>query len=199
MFFVSLAASCAAKPALHRSTPPSKPAGTQLSGAYSNLKAIGTSSHIIYSDPKTGKLLWTADVAYSEAQSGQTQSDVTATLHDVHGKLYESGKPADRFAAPLVIADNAHHTVTATGGVTVTSITQAGTTLRCDKMTWYSGENKLIGVGHVVFKKGGITQTMPSFQADTRLRTIVSPAPGLARASRMPIHTHYAARPPQRK
>lgn len=193
---MSVPASCAAKPVGHHSpsgTAPSN-AGTHGSAAYSNITAVGTSSHIIYSDPKTGKLLWTADVAYSEAQSGQSQSDITAILHDVHGVLYASGKPADRFTAPVVTADNAHHTVTATGGVTVTSITQAGTTLRCDKMTWYSGENKVIGVGHVIFKKGGITQTMPSFQADTRLKQIVSPAPGLGAASRAPIHTHYAGR-----
>ena len=163
------------------------------------MKAVGTGSHITYSDPKTGQLLWIADVAYSEAQSGQTQSDITAILHNVHGVLYSLGKPADHFSAPLVTADNSRHTVTATGGVTVTSITQAGTTLRCDKMTWYSGENKIIGVGHVVFKKGGITQTMPSFQADTRLKKIVSPAPGLAPESGTSIHTHYAGRGPSHR
>jgi len=149
-------------------------------------------SHLTYVDPKTGKTLWTADVENSEAQTAQNTSDVSAYMHNVRGVIYDGGQPADHFTAPLVTADTKNHTITATGGVTVTSITQVGTTLRCDRMVWYTAQNRLVGVGHVVFKKGGITQTMPSFQADTRLKRIVTPAPGLAAAGKRPVHTHIA-------
>lgn len=189
--------SCAAKPA-ERRPGPAKPApqsaNSQDESAYSNLKAVATGSQITDTDTKTGRILWTAHVAYSTAQSGSTTSDLTATFHDVHGVFYAGGKPADRFSAPVVTADYKSQTVTATGGVTVTSITQAGARVRSDRMVWYSKENKLVGVGHVIFQQGGISQTMPSFQADTRLKKIVSPAPGIGGTLGRAIHTQIKER-----
>lgn len=142
----------------------------------------------MYDDPKTGKIAFTADFAYSVAQSVGKSNDVHAAWHDVHGVIYQNGVRANKFSAPIVVADNELRTVTASGGVAVTSITQADTSVRCDRMTWYMNKNLLIGVGHAVLRKGGFMQSAPSFQADTHLKSIVMPAPGLSGGARRPIH-----------
>jgi hypothetical protein len=150
------------------------------------MQTTETGGHIEYEDPKTGKLLWKVSFDHAELT---TVPNTVGNWHDVHGELYSNGLPADEFTAPLVTADNKKQTLTATGGVFITSKTQANTTLRCDRMVWYSDQKKLIGIGHAVFKKGGITQTMPSFQADTGMKKIITPAPDLGRPTGHAVHT----------
>jgi len=136
-----------------------------------------------FTDPKTGKTLWTAKVQRVEAVSKQEANAVFGTLHMVDGILYEDSVAADRLRAPTVTVDNSTQVVTATGGVVVTSLTQAGTQVTCDKMIYYAEKAKIAGTGHVVFKKGGFTQTGPSFAADVKLKSVIMPAPGTARSN----------------
>lgn len=150
--------------------------------------------NIVYADPKTGKTLWKVNFDAAEFRS----ADSAGEWHNVRGTMYSDGKPEDDFSAPLVTADTKTNVLTGTGGVIITSRTQADTKLTCDRMVWYSEQNKLIGVGHAVFKKGGITQTMPSFQADTKMKKIVTPAPGLGKPTGHAIHTHITHRPTAR-
>jgi hypothetical protein len=135
------------------------------------------SSQMTFVDPNTGKMLWKANVQQFEAQSLSSGS-VVGAMTNVDGILYENGTPSDRLRAPTVTADNASKVVTATGGVVITSLTQAATTMTCDRVVWYSSANKLIGHGHVVFKTGGFMQIGPSFLADTKMKNVVMPAPG---------------------
>ena len=134
-----------------------------------------------FTDPKTGRVLWTAKVGAIVATSGVEASAVTGVMHEVDGRLYQDGQPADEMLAPMVTVDNEKHVIAATGGVHVKSLTQADTTVTCDDATWYANDNKLIGRGNVVFRKGGFTQSGSSFAADTRLHSVVMPAPGLGR------------------
>jgi hypothetical protein len=145
----------------------------------SNIKAAAIGVHMKFTDPQTGKLLWTADVQRIEGISPAGQNEAQAVLHVVHGVLYQNSAPADHITAPIVHVDNATKIVIASGGVTVVSITQKGTSLTCDTVTYYAGTGHLIGVGHVVFHKAGFTQTSPSFAGDVKLKSVVMPAPGI--------------------
>lgn len=151
------------------------------------IQGVGTGITMTFTDPKTGKLLWTAKVKSIEAQSKTQGNDVSGTLHKVDGVLYQDGKAADTLIAPIVNVDNAKQTVIATGGVTVTSLTQANTRLTCDSVTYFAQKGKLIGRGNVVLTKAGFTQKGPSFAGDVRLKTVVMPAPGDASAGSRPV------------
>jgi lipopolysaccharide assembly outer membrane protein LptD (OstA) len=143
-----------------------------------------------FTDPKTGKILWTAKVRRVEAVSQQSASGVFGTLHVVDGVLYEDSVPADRLEAPTVTVDNATQQVTATGGVRVTSLTQANTRVTCDSMIYYAGKARIVGTGHVVFKKGGFVQSGPSFAADVKLKSVIMPAPG-SKSSSGAVHVEW--------
>jgi len=151
--------------------------GGSKSDVQSNIAGVASQVHMTFTDPKTGKMLWKASVGRLEAGPGGSGNDVIGTLHTVDGVLYEGGKAANRMLAPTVNIDNSNKIVTATGGVHVISLTQKDTDLHCDKAVWYINENKLIGTGHVVMHKATFTQTGPSFAADTRLQSVVMPAP----------------------
>ena len=139
-------------------------------------------------DPATGKLLWKATFQNAEAQPSASGS-VTGLLQGVTGVIYQNGKPVDNLTAPSVSVDGGKKIVKASGGVTVTSLTQKSTTLTSDTITWYTSQNKMIGLGHVVFKTGGFTQSGPSFLADTKIKNIVMPAPGYGHPA--PLHVSF--------
>ena len=154
--------------------------------AGNNVAAVASQVHMTFTDPKSGKVLWKATVGRLEAGPGSTDGGLVGTLHTVNGVLYEGGKAANRMIAPTVNVDNRNKIVTATGGVHVISLTQKDTDLRCDKAVWYITTNKLVGTGHVIMHKSTFTQTGPSFAADTRLQSVVMPAP--AGADSTPTH-----------
>lgn len=144
-----------------------------------------------FTDPKTGKTLWTARVKRVEATSHTKANDVFGTLHEVDGTLYQDSVPADRLQAPTVTVDNATQVVVASGGATITSITQADTKVTADTITYYSADGKIVGVGHVTFKKGGFTQKGPSFAADVKLKSVVMPAPNVPDGAASGVHAQW--------
>ena len=144
-----------------------------------NIKAAAIGVQMRFTDPQTGKLLWTADVDRIEALSPTNPNEVYGTLHNVRGILFQGGVAADHITAPIVNVDNATKVVVATGGVHVVSITQPGTSLTCDMVTYYAGTGHIIGQGNVVFHKSGFMQTSSSFAGDVKLKSVVMPAPGI--------------------
>ncbi|MDR3707692.1 MAG: LPS export ABC transporter periplasmic protein LptC [Capsulimonadaceae bacterium] len=155
------------------------------------IHGVGSGVTMTFTDPKTGKVLWTANVKRVEATSKANANDVTGTMHGVDGVLYQDSVAADRLQAPTVTVDNASQLVDASGGVTVTSLTQANTRITCDKMTYYASKAKIVGHGHVVFHKGGFTQKGPSFAADVKLKAVVMPAPGEPGSSKPGVHVDW--------
>ena len=145
-----------------------------------------------FSDPKTGKLIWTAVADSLNAQSGPGDSGVAGVLQNVTGTMYQKGVAVDRLKAERVTADQVSRTVSATGDVNVTTVGTEPTTMRCDRLIWNTGGNTMWGYGNVVLRRGGFIQTAPSFQADTAMRTVVMPAPGRSAPGRGPVRAVYA-------
>ena len=148
-----------------------------------NLTAKAANLSFSFVNEKTGKILCTGTTTTSTAGAGSTENDLYADLRNVRGVMYADNKPANSFTAPHVVAYNANKLVVATGGIRVVSLSEPGTWLTCDRMTYYAAQGKIIGTGHVVFKNTvqGFTQRGPSFAADTRLKRVVMPAPGMGR------------------
>lgn len=144
------------------------------------MQAIASNLTMKFVDPKSGKILWTAIVQDAQALSKSAPNATQVTMHTVDGTLYENSSPADRLLAPTVTVDNETQIVVATGGVKVVSLTHADTQVTCDRMVYYASKAKIVGTGNVVFRKGGFTQTGPSFAADVKLKSVVMPAPGTA-------------------
>ena len=109
-------------------------------------------------------------------QGTSTGGGFGGTLINPYAQLYQLGVPSAILTAPAAVASSRQGTVivTATGGVTVRSLTHPGTTLSADKMVWYAGQNKIIATGHVVYKDGktGARLTGPSMKADTQMQTV---------------------------
>jgi len=196
---LSMAVGCAqpkpvASPKTAHAAPPpaAKPVANADSGG-AGIAAVASQVQMTFNDPKTGKTLWKAKVGSLEARNPSDSSDdVVGTLHHVDGILYESGTPANRMISPTVNIDNVNKTVIATGGVHVISLTQTDTDLRCDRVIWNAATNQLIGVGHVIMHKETFVQTGPSFAADTRLKSVVMPAPSQATGeSSRKVHVQF--------
>ncbi len=154
---------------------------TALSFDNAEAQDAGVSAHssntqMTFDNPKTGVVLWKANAARMEGKFGAGANSGHGTLFGVIGTLFQDGKPAAKLTAPTVTADQGSGVLRASGGVTVVSLTQAEESLRCDKLIWYEASNRLVGTGHVLFRKGAFTQTGPSFSADTRLKTLYMPA-----------------------
>jgi hypothetical protein len=162
--------------------------GTKLDTIPQLFSATVGTSQMTFVDPKSGKILWKAIVQQFDAQSG-LNGGVIGVMKNVDGILYENGKAADRLKSAIVTADNQKRMVTASGGVTITSLTQAGTVLTCDSVVWYTAQDKMLGTGHVLLHTGGFTQSGPSFLADTKMKSVVMPAPGPG--SRHSVHAQF--------
>jgi hypothetical protein len=157
-------------------------------GGQNGLVGNATLPTLTFTDPRTGKLLWKATARTLNAQTGAA-SNVVGTMQDVHGVFFQNGVAADHITADTVSADQSSKEVTASGSVLVRSITDPTTSIRCDRVVWHADTNMMLGTGHVVFKKGGFMQTGPSFQADTRMRTLVMPAPSTGGKIRATLRT----------
>ena len=137
---------------------------------------------IRYVDPATGKPIWTGQASSSSGGPGGASGSVVLTMQNVHGTFYQNGVPVDRMTAPTVAALQLSGVtkVTASGGVTVQSISQPDSSMRCDTAVWSSATNQILGTGHVLLKKRGFTQQGSSILIDSKLRTASMPAPSLA-------------------
>ena len=147
---------------------------------------------IRYVDPTTGKPIWTGQASSSSGGPGGASGSVVLTMQNVHGTFYQNGAPVDRMTAPTVAAlqQSGVTKVTASGGVTVQSISQPDSSMRCDTAVWSSATNQILGTGHVVLKKRGFTQQGASILIDSKLRTASMPAPSMAAAGGR-VHAHF--------
>lgn len=97
-----------------------------------------------------------------------------ATLYN-KGKTNEDDRnaPAAELSADVVTADRPKRTLTATGNVTIRSLTEKGTpTIRADRMVWSFGNRTIVGDGNVLLTaEPNLKMPGKSFAADTRLRT----------------------------
>jgi len=105
-------------------------------------------------------------------------SEVTrkAVLTDFRAELFQNGKLTTTLVAPKVEADEGKRVLTATGGVTLTSLDR-GTTVKCAWVKWFARENRIVGDGGVrVVSKlvSGHRYEMEgaAFEADTALKSI---------------------------
>jgi hypothetical protein len=141
-------------------------------------------ANFTYSDPRTGKLLWTARADSVRAQTGVGANSAVGDLHNVVGTMYRDGIASDDMRATDVTADQSTRTVVATGDVFVSTIGPNPTTMHCDRMVWAIDRDTIVGAGNAVCRRGGLTQSAPSFEADTRMRSVVMPAPAAQTTAR---------------
>jgi hypothetical protein len=80
--------------------------------------------------------------------NAQTQS---GRLLKTRGRFYNDGKPAARFQAPEVDADQDRHEVVARGGVTLVSIEPAGLTVTARNVVWDTVSGTILLRGDVRF------------------------------------------------
>jgi hypothetical protein len=129
-------------------------------------------------DPKTGRLLWKATAKSVDAHTGVSGGAI-GDMHSAVATLYQHGFPEALLTAPIVSGDLAKKIITASGGVVVHTLGKGPkTTVKCDNAVWHSDTNIMIGTGHVVISGPGYIQAGPSFQADTKMQSVMIPAPG---------------------
>jgi hypothetical protein len=80
--------------------------------------------------------------------NAQTQS---GRLMKTRGRFFNQGKPAARFQAPEVDANQDRHEVLARGGVTLTSIEPAGLTVTARNVVWNTLSGTILLRGDVRF------------------------------------------------
>ncbi len=136
----------------------------------------GSAGQILQPDPKLpGRFLWKM---YVRGATGAAQGGgFLGTLTGVTALLYQHGLLSARMYAPTATGNSAQQVIVATGPgrVRVVSVTQPGTTLEADKMTWYARKNTIIATGNVVYHNGrtGLTMRVPgSMNADTVLKSV---------------------------
>jgi hypothetical protein len=134
-------------------------------------------------DPKRpGKYLWTlwSGPFSFQAPGGTGISAVQGVVKDVTATFYQNGVASAEMKAPEARGDNVQSAVVASGGVTVKSLIDIGTSIRADTVTWYATQNKVVASGHVHYVNGRTKMVIqaPVVVGDTMLRTIRSPRPG---------------------
>jgi len=97
-------------------------------------------------------------------------------LLDFSAQLYDNGKLTATMTAPKVVADTANRTLTATGGVTLTSIDKS-TVIKAEWMKWFPKQNKVVGNGGVkvtssMGTKDRYVMEGAAFEADTKLQSL---------------------------
>ena len=143
-----------------------------------NMSGSMQSPSIQIGDPKLpGKLL--ASITASGVSGTSEGAGALGDFTQVHALLYQQGRQAATFDAPIVhlSENNATKNVVAigTGGVVIVSLTEPGTRMTADVVTWYAGLNKIVARGHVVYCNGmGWIVHSPMMIADTRLHSVVT-------------------------
>ncbi|HUV04102.1 MAG TPA: hypothetical protein VMX94_03225 [Armatimonadota bacterium] len=118
-------------------------------------------------DDETGARVWEA--RFKEAIVSQTGKGAVVELREVEASLYRGGRIASKLVAPRVVADSRSREVRAAGGVKITSALDDASA-RAERLVWKSRQDKLFGVGGVQMKKGNLSVTARSFEADTALK-----------------------------
>ena len=157
--------------------PGTKKGANKKTSSVPSLSAVIQSPTLTIGDPKLpGKLL--AVVKAGGFSGSSADQSALGTMTQVHALLYRQGKPAATFDAPRahVTQNSATKNVVAvgTGGVTVVSLTEPGTRLTADVVTWYASLNRIVATGHVVYHnaKTGWDLQAPTMTADTQLRSV---------------------------
>lgn len=176
-FATSASAAPAKSAAQGHATP--KTASSDPMSLSEGLGVSGSQVSILQPDPKRpGKFLfkiWATGVT-----GASLPGTVQGTLSNVTAFLYQAGISTARMQAPRAFADSTKQSVVGSGGVRVWSLTQPGTTLSADKVTWLAQRNTVEAVGHVVYRSGktGLTIHVPRMTADTALKTFSSAGAG---------------------
>ena len=151
--------------------------GTNKKTSAPNLSAVIQSPTLTIGDPKLpGKLLAVVKAGGFSASSADQTS--LGTMTQVHALLYRQGKQAATFDAPRahITQNSATKNVVAvgTGGVVIVSLTEPGTRLTADVVTWYASLNRIVATGHVIYHnaKTGWDLQAPTMTADTQLRSV---------------------------
>lgn len=92
-------------------------------------------------------------------------------LSDFSAKLYDNGKMTTTMVAPKVTCDTINRVVTATGGVTMTSLDR-GTVVKAKWMKWFEKKQKVIGDGGVEIHSDVWNAKGAAFEADTALKSL---------------------------
>ena len=157
--------------------PGAKKAANKKTSAMPNLSAIIQSPTLTIGDPKLpGKLL--AVVKAGGLSASSADQTALGTMTQVHALLYRQGKQAATFDAPRahVTQNSATKNVVAvgTGGVVIVSLTEPGTRLTADVVTWYASLNRIVATGHAVYHnaKTGWDLQAPTMTLDTQLRSV---------------------------
>lgn len=173
--FLTLLA-CTSLCPLGGAAPPAKKGGKK-SASPPNLSAIIQSPTLTVGDPKLpGKLL--AVVKAGGFSGNSADQGALGNMTQVHALLYNKGTQAATFDAPVahISQNSATKNVVAvgTGGVVIHSLTEPGTRLTADVVTWYAGLNRIVATGHVVYHnvKTGWDLQAPAMTADTQLRSV---------------------------
>lgn len=146
--------------------PPVPAATGDEQGKAGALKAEFHGAKMTWDDEK-GARVWEA--RFKEAAASQTGKSAVVELRGVEAGLYRNGKIASRLVAPRVVADSRTREVKASGGVKVTSAIYDAS-VRAERLLWRSREDKLLGAGGVRMRKGNLSITARSFEADTALK-----------------------------
>lgn len=133
-----------------------------------SLKAQFKGASITWRDAK-GIPVWEAH--FQEALASQEGNEAVVELRGVKADLYTDGKVATRLIAPLVTADSRTGEVIAEGDVQLSSALHDASA-RCERLTWRSRENTLIGTGGVRMSRQNMSIASRSFTADTALRKV---------------------------
>jgi hypothetical protein len=119
-------------------------------------------------------------VLHADADAGLIKDphDLNVSLTGVTARLYQKGQYSASIKAPEASANQRDKTLVATGGVTVTSVTDPpDTVITSDKLYWNAKTNEMIAIGnaHAVMHtpEGKIRSTSGDrLSFDTRLKEI---------------------------
>jgi len=151
------------------------------------LTAFAEKTDVQLVDPNTGEILWKGKIARTTVQTTHNR-DAYGDLEDIDSVYYENSQPSGRLIAPRASADETTDIIRGFGGVKLISIIRPGTTLSSDNATFFAKKHMLIGDGHVVFRDvSGAVQRGTSFEADTKMRHVVMPAPSLKSVQNQPV------------
>lgn len=177
---LACAALCGSSCAPGVAAPGAKKGAAKKPSVPPNLSGTIQSPTIQIGDPKMpGKFL--AVVKGEVGNVGPGGGGELGTMTRVHALLYQHGKEAATFDAPVahISQNSATKNVVAvgTGGVVVKSLLEPGTRLTADVVTWYAGLNRIVATGHVVYHSGkaGWDVLAPTMTGDTQLRSVSGP------------------------
>ena len=148
-------------------------------GSTGNLEVTNSNIYAVQPDPKRpGKFMWKIWASgFTLLNPGK---QITVNVQNMSALLFQAGQAAATLHAPRATYDNIQHTIVASGGVNVRSISEPGTTLRADNVVFYAATGKLKATGHVVYHNGKTLMELHTneLDGDTKLKTLSSNSGG---------------------